>query len=459
MPRNSSVSAKNVAVIGTGYVGLPLCVLLRRSNHNVLGYDASAQKIASLNNGISYIGDVENHELRGISFTADPKDIKASDVHIICVPTPVGEDFNPDLTILRSVVKTLETYARSGCLIICESTVGVGDTDALFTNLVNKGCRVCHSPERIDPGRKYPNYKDIPKVIGGMDEISTHRGVQFYQTVFKTVVAVRSAKHSEAVKLLENSFRAINISFINEFSNYCDNADLNVNEIIDAASTKPYGFMEFRPWVGVGGHCIPVDPHYLIKSQPIMEWPLLSEAMTEMHSRPSNLANVELKKKESKLNKVLVCGVSYKPDIADVRDAPQKEFIETMLENNVDVHFYDPIVESYMGLTKQNSLDNAHTYDKVYVMHQHSNHDYSSLDNLSNVQSFVSKRKLHEKFNKLDNKPKSKPSLEDQIKSLSHTNSNEINKQVFAMNPTLFDLQRRDSSHVLSSFSFDLESF
>eukprot|EP00121_Abeoforma_whisleri_P007675 Awhi_evm1s7013 len=156
-------------VIGTGYVGLPLCVLLKKSNHKVLGYDANAEKIKSLNNGISYIGDVEDHELEGICFTADSKDIESSDVHIICVPTPVGDDFNPDLTILRSVVKTLETYARDGSLIICESTVGVGDTDALFTNLLNKGCRVCHSPERIDPGRKYPNYKDIPKVIGGMD--------------------------------------------------------------------------------------------------------------------------------------------------------------------------------------------------------------------------------------------------------------------------------------------------
>eukprot|EP00121_Abeoforma_whisleri_P002505 Awhi_evm1s2249 len=193
-----------------------------------------------------------------------------------------------------------------------------------------------------------------------------------------------------------------------------------------------------------------------------MEWPLLTDAMTEMHNRPSNLANVELEKKETKLNKVLVCGVSYKPDISDVRDAPQKEFIETMLENNVDVHFYDPLVESYMGLTKVDSLKDAGCYDKVYVMHQHTNYDYSALENLSNVQSFVSKKKLHEKFGPSDEKLRSRPSLDDQIKSLRKINSKESNNQKYInkkMNPTLFNLQRRDSSHVLSSFSFDLQSF
>jgi UDP-N-acetyl-D-glucosamine dehydrogenase len=225
-------------------------------------------------------------------------------------------------------------------------------------------------------------------VVGGVNVESTIAAHSFYSTVFTSVVPVRNSDHSEAVKLLENSYRAVNISFINEFADFCETADLNVNAVVDAASTKPYGFTPFRSWIGVGGHCIPVDPHYLIGSDPNLKWPILSNSMEAMHSRPHKLAQARVADK--KLRKVLVCGVSYKPNVSDTRDAPQSSFVQTLKENNVAVDFYDPLVETFEGLERVTNLSDVDEYDRVFIMHKHDTckAELENLRGLPNVEFF-----------------------------------------------------------------------
>ena len=378
----------NVTVIGNGYVGLPLCVLMKDCGHNVTGFDLNTDRVASHSKGKSTIDDVEDHELEGIAFTSDPADIENNDVYVICVPTPVTDNKMPDLKFVNSVKETLRTHAKPGALIILESTVGVGDTRRVFKDMCANGFHVANSPERIDPSRKVPTLQDIPKVVGGVNPESTMVAFSFYNTVFTSVVPVRNSDHSEAVKLLENSYRAVNISFINEFADFCGTTDLEVNDVIDAASTKPYGFSPFRSWIGVGGHCIPVDPHYLIGSDPNLNWPILSSSMDSMHARPGKLAQERMK--ESNLQTVLVCGVSYKPNVSDTRDAPQSDFVCALKENGVKVEFYDPLVDCFEGLERKTNLSDIEKYDRVFVMHKHKicNGELEQLRGLPNVEFF-----------------------------------------------------------------------
>jgi len=360
-----------VAVIGNGYVGLPLCVLIKECGHIVTGMDANTAQVDCHNQGKSTIDDVQDDELEGIVFTSNPDDIADNDVYVICVPTPVDDKKMPDLRYVNAVKNMLEKTAKPGSLIILESTVGVGDTRRVFKDMCSHGYFVANSPERIDPARKVPTLQDVPKVVGGVNPESTKAAFDFYATVFTSVVPVRNSDHSEAVKLLENSYRAVNISFINEFADFCETADLNVNAVVDAASTKPYGFSPFRSWIGVGGHCIPVDPHYLIGSDPSLSWPILSSSMDAMHSRPRKLAEARVSSAKETLRKVLVCGVSYKPNVSDIRDAPQSSFVHSLQEKGVTVEFYDPLVEAFEGLHRVTSLADVDDYDRVFVMHKH----------------------------------------------------------------------------------------
>jgi UDP-N-acetyl-D-glucosamine dehydrogenase len=385
-------SPSKVTVIGNGYVGLPLCVLMKDCGHTVTGLDANKAQVERHNQGISTIDDVEDHELDGIAFTSDPTDIQDSDVYVICVPTPVTENKMPDLRYVNAVKQMLEKHAKQGALIILESTVGVGDTRRTFKDMCSRGFLVANSPERIDPARKVPTLQDVPKVVGGVNPESTSAASAFYSTVFTSVVPVRNSDHSEAVKLLENSYRAVNISFINEFADFCGTVDLNVNDVVDAAGTKPYGFSPFRSWIGVGGHCIPVDPHYLLGSDPSLSWPILSSSMDAMHSRPSKIAQARVSGSKKKLERVLVCGVSYKPNVSDTRDAPQSDFVRTLQENNVKVDYFDPLVETYQDLKRVEDLscDVVDEYDQVFVMHKHETcrHALESLRGLPNVEFF-----------------------------------------------------------------------
>mmetsp|Transcript_16470 Transcript_16470/g.13314 ORF Transcript_16470/g.13314 Transcript_16470/m.13314 type:complete len:380 (-) Transcript_16470:28-1167(-) len=375
-----------VCVVGNGYVGLPLAVLTKQSGHQVIGFDADPKKVEMLQSGVSPIDDVMDSELEGLTFTNQPELIQDCDVYIICVPTPVNENKTPNLRIINAVKRTLSEHAKRGSLIILESTVGVGDTRKVFGDFVELGFTVANSPERIDPSRKKPTLHEIPKVVGGLNAESTKVASAFYQSVFAEVVPVTSAEHSEATKLLENSFRAVNISFINEFADFCKMSGLDTDHIIDAASTKPYGFTPFRSWIGVGGHCIPVDPHYLIESTPGMKWPILESSMDAMHARPARLASERI---DPSTQKVLVCGVSYKPNVSDVRDAPQAEFIKELLKNKIQVEYYDPLVESYMDLEKVTDLSRVEDYDKVFIMHEHDCcPELRAIRTLDNVEAF-----------------------------------------------------------------------
>lgn len=377
-----------VCVIGNGYVGLPLCVLMKDCGHIVTGLDANKDRVEKHSQGKSTIDDVEDNQLEGIAFTTEPEEIEDNDVYVICVPTPVTDAKMADLKYVVAVKEMLYKHAKPNSLIILESTVGVGDTRRTFKDMCSQGFRVANSPERIDPARKVPTLQDVPKVVGGVDPESTEAAYSFYCTVFTSVVPVKNSDHSEAVKLLENSYRAVNISFINEFADFCGTADLNVNAVVDAASTKPYGFSPFRSWIGVGGHCIPVDPHYLLGSNPSLSWPILSSSMEAMHARPHNLAQKRVE--EHKLDKVLICGVSYKPNVSDIRDAPQSDFVNTLKKNNVMVEFFDPLVEAFEGLEKVDNLLDVDQYDRVFVMHKHNvcKEELEGLRGLSNVEFF-----------------------------------------------------------------------
>ena len=239
-----------------------------------------------------------------------------------------------------------------------------------------RGIHLAHSPERIDPGRKFPSLIDIPKVVGGIDEVSAQKAVEFYETVFTRVVQVKNSEHSEAAKLLENCYRAVNISFANEFANFCDTAGLDVKDIVHAASTKPFGFSPFRSWIGVGGHCIPVDPHFLMASSASGDkkeaWPILSATMEAMHERPRRLARERFNNMKQ-MQRVLVCGVSYKANVSDTRGAPQHAFVQVLKDLGVEVDFYDPLVQSFQDLRKIDDLSDAvvESYDAIYVMHKH----------------------------------------------------------------------------------------
>jgi UDP-N-acetyl-D-glucosamine dehydrogenase len=376
-----------VCVIGNGYVGLPLCVLMKDCGHAVIGFDVNTAAVVSHNQGKSTIDDVDDHQLEGIVFTSDPAETEDCDVYVICVPTPVTDKKMADLKYVMSVKQTLLKHAKPGSLIILESTVGVGDTRRVFKDMASSGFLVANSPERIDPGRKFPTLQNVPKVVGGLTPESTAAAHAFYSSVFTSVVPVRNSEHSEATKLLENSYRAVNISFINEFADFCGAEGLDVNNIVDAASTKPYGYSPFRSWIGVGGHCIPVDPHYLLGSNPAVEWPILQSSMDAMHARPGKLARARVDKL---MKKVLVCGVSYKPDISDIRDAPQSSFVQALKDENVEVHFFDPLVGAFEGLEKVDSLEDAASYDRVFVMHKHERcrTELEALQSLPNVEFF-----------------------------------------------------------------------
>jgi UDP-N-acetyl-D-glucosamine dehydrogenase len=360
---------------------------MKDCGHAVIGFDVNAAAVASHNQGKSTIDDVEDHQLEGIEFTTDPGDTEDCDVYVICVPTPVTENKMADLKYVMSVKQTLIKHAKPGSLIILESTVGVGDTRRTFKDMAGNGFLVANSPERIDPGRKFPTLQDVPKVVGGVNPESTAAAFRFYSSVFTSVVPVRNSEHSEATKLLENSYRAVNISFINEFADFCGAEGLDVDNIIDAASTKPYGYSPFRSWIGVGGHCIPVDPHYLLGSNPSVEWPILQSSMDAMHARPGKLARARIDKLT---RRVLVCGVSYKPNISDIRDAPQSSFVKALMDENIEVHFFDPLVDSFEGLHKVDNLKDASSYDRVFVMHKHEQckTELEGLGALPNVEFF-----------------------------------------------------------------------
>ena len=353
----------NICIVGLGYVGLPLGVTFAKA-HRVYGFDMDTEKISLLNQGHSYIEDVPSEkftELLNKTFipTADPQCIEQSEFVIICVPTPLDEKKCPNLQFVKSACETIKDHMKKGQIIILESTTYPGTTEEVVIPILEKsGLKagkdfgVAYSPERIDPGNLYYTTENTPKVVGALTKEDLDRTVAVYSSVIEPVVPVRDIKTAEASKILENVFRAVNIALINEITLIFEPMGINVWEAIKAASSKkPPTFMPHYPGIGVGGHCIPVDPYYLAwKAKKVGHLARLIELSGEinnympMHTLYMVLNSLKGRRKIEEA-KVAVFGVAYKKDISDVRESPALTLIELLTDYGVYVVFYDPHVE------------------------------------------------------------------------------------------------------------------
>ena len=370
-----------VGIIGLGYVGLPLAVEVARSGFRVLGFDISESVCAGINRGESHVEDVppdvlSRHVKDGqVCATTDFKRLGECDTISICVPTPLNKTKDPDLSYVVAAAESIRDTLRPGQLIILESTTYPGTTREVLLPIfenggqsVGKDFALCFSPERVDPGNPTWQTRNTPKVIGGITPLCNELALAFYGKVFDTMVPVQSPEAAELVKVYENTFRMINIALANELAQACDKLGLDVWGVIEAAATKPFGFMKFTPGPGLGGHCIPLDPHYLSWKMRTLQFKtrmieLASEINAEMPAYVVRKAADALneRSKAVKGTKVLVLGVAYKKNIGDLRESPALDIIRLLQEKGASVQFHDPHVDSID--------DDGHTLLKGLPLH------------------------------------------------------------------------------------------
>ena len=391
----------DVAVIGLGYVGLPLAIQATSSNLKVYGYDIDENKISNYNLGKSTIEDISDKQLeasleKGLFLSSDPKYLSESETIVISVPTPLT-DYQPDLSYVKAAAETIAKNITKNQIIILESTTYPGTTVEVLIPAIEEISNlkagvdffVGYSPERIDPGNDTWNFKNTPKVISGINDESLSKIENFYEQIIDSVVRVSGTKEAEMVKLLENTYRHVNIALINELAILCNMLEIDIWEVVNAAKTKPFGFESFRPGPGVGGHCIPVDPNYLsFKTRQIGKPVRFVELAQEINnSMPSYvvsrlLEKMNLLEKPFKNSKILILGVAYKKDIGDVRESPAIGIIENLFERGVNVKYYDPFVDSILVnkkyVEKEDSFDNINKYDLVLVHTAHT--DFENFD-------------------------------------------------------------------------------
>jgi len=355
-----------VAIIGMGYVGLPLAVEFGRVGFKVAGIDISEKKVKTINAGKSDVDDIKDFEvkelvdLKRLSCTSDFSVLKNASVVIICVPTPLNKTKDPDVSFILDATSGIAKYLHKGQLIILESTTYPGTTEELIKPkleenglMVGKDFFLAFSPERVDPGNPKYTTQNTPKVVGGTTQNCLKVVQTFYEQVIVQVVPVTSTKAAEMVKLLENTYRSVNIALVNEVALMCDRLGIDVWEVIDAASTKPFGFMRFYPGPGLGGHCIPIDPHYLSwKLKSLNYYARFIELAGDINSRmPEYVVEkiaAALNTKKISINgaNILVLGVSYKKDISDLRESPALDVIRLLQEKGAKVSYCDPYVAS-----------------------------------------------------------------------------------------------------------------
>ena len=400
---------RDVAIVGAGYVGLPLARVFADAGKRVLLVDVDAGRVAQLNRGESYIEDVASETLGPlvtdgrVRATTDYDELRDADAILVALPTPLSRQREPDLRILVAAAEEIAKRLRPGHLVVLESTTYPGTTreQVLPVLEMGSGLRAGHdfhlafSPERVDPGREDWTTKTVTKVVGGIDEGSTAAAVALYSSAIDVVHPVSSPEAAELTKLLENIFRSVNIALVNELAQLCDRMNIDVWEVIDAAATKPFGFMPFKPGPGLGGHCIPVDPFYLTwkareygfytefielagkvnESMPYYCRSVVSQALN--HSRQRSL----------KGSRILVLGVAYKPDISDTRESPAVKLISLLKNAGADVDYHDPHVPSFEenGITMRSSSLDPAAYDCVVIVTNHSGIDYERLVDDANL--------------------------------------------------------------------------
>lgn len=400
-----------VGVIGLGYVGLPLALEFAKAGYTVYGFDINEKKVQDLLNGESYIIDVPSDEITAVvkskNFipTTDFSLISILNTVSICVPTPLTKSQDPDMSYVISAASTIKSYMHPGLLITLESTTYPGTTEDLIEKeleidgyKVGEDYFLCFSPERVDPGNKKFNTKNTPKVLGGTTSVCTELGVIIYSTIIERIVPVSSPKVAEMSKLLENTFRSINIAFINEMAMLCDKLGIDIWETIDAASTKPFGYMKFTPGPGIGGHCIPLDPMYLSwKAKEVNFYSRFIELAQEVNK---TMPSYVLSKVGEALNnvskpirgsKVLILGMAYKPDIDDLRESPSLEVYELLKSSGAEIEFHDPHAKSFIdknGVIVHSSVLNYNgisDYDCVLLLTNHTAFDYKQIEEYSQL--------------------------------------------------------------------------
>jgi len=384
-----------VTVVGQGYVGLPLAIASVQAGHTVFGLDHNESKISLLISGHSIIEDLADDVIKKsidsklFLPTTDEAVISSSDLVLICVPTPLSDDHKPDLTLLIDAITTVGKKIKSGTLVIVESTIEPGTCrNTLLPILLKESglklgeVEIAYSPERIDPSNKKWGIRNTPKLVAGLTDDSAKRASEFYGRFIESIIICSSLEIAETAKLLENSFRFINISFVNELAIFCQKIKIDVNEVISAAATKPYGFMPFFPSIGVGGHCIPVDPLYLANAANAAGAPsrLIGLADQINQEMPGYfVGRAEEKIGGLKDKKVLVVGVSYKPNVADTRESPVEALISGLRGKGAHVTWHDDLVKVWKG---EKSVALSSDFDLAIIA---TPHDYLDLSKLGNV--------------------------------------------------------------------------
>ena len=362
---NNSSNFSKIAVVGLGYVGLPLAVEFAKNGIKVVGIERNPNRVKAVNSGRSYIDDIPDRILSDIvkkgnlKAFSDFKNIEDAQAVVICVPTPLTKNKTPDISYIVSVSKKIAKFLKKGMLVVLESTTYPGTTEEVVLPILaetglkpGKDFYLAFSPERIDPGNSKYHTGDIPKVVGGINEKSTEIAAKLYELIVPGVFKVSSPKTAEMTKLLENTFRLVNVALVDELALLSEKIGINIWEVIEAAKTKPYGFMPFYPGPGIGGHCIPIDPFYLLwkAKEYDVDISFIELAGKVNDSMPEYIVNkisyaLNSRKKSINGSKILILGVAYKKDIADTRESPALKIISHLLKWGADISYYDPFVK------------------------------------------------------------------------------------------------------------------
>jgi len=401
----------NIGIIGLGYVGLPLAVTFNEAGYKVYGFEKSQEKADFLNDGVSYIQDVPTSRVKlfvnskKLSASTDFSALKNCDVVIICVPTPLAKSQDPDLSYIVAATESVAGNIKAGQLIVLESTTYPGTTREVMLPYLEAGVQkltgkagkcgedffLTFSPERVDPGNGKFNTFNTPKVVGGATDACGDLGALLYSQILQKVIRVSSPETAEMVKILENTYRAVNIGLVNEIAIICEKLGLDVWEVIEAAATKPFGFMPFYPGPGLGGHCIPIDPSYLSwKMRSLNYQTRFIELATSINrSMPAFCVDkvataLNMDRKSLNGSKVLVMGAAYKKDIDDMRESPSIDIIHNLQQRGAEVDYYDPFVPevNYDGIDMKSvgwSDDLGSKYDCVVISTDHTNVNYRAL--------------------------------------------------------------------------------
>ncbi|WP_236619607.1 nucleotide sugar dehydrogenase [Bacillus sp. 1NLA3E] len=397
-----------IAIIGLGYVGLPLAQLFLQNQHVVYGIDYDVKKVAAINNGKSYLSDFKDKDIEkmvqtGNFFVSNSYEaISNAEAIILCVPTPLSEDDTPDISYIENAISKSLPFLKNEQLVILESSTYPGTTEEIIVPLISQNKKftigndffVAYSPERIDPGQKQFGLHQIPKIVGGVTQKCTERAKSIYETIFKSVVTVSSPKVAEMSKLVENTQRLLNISLMNELAMFCDKMEINLWEVIEACSTKPFGFTPYFPGPGIGGHCIPVDPLYLLWKAEKHHSELASiKVAHEINQRMPQFVLEKIAKhikKPLSTANLFVIGVTYKKDVNDIRESKALDILTSLMELGANVDYHDPFIpQLYVKNAELQSTplssEKLKAADCILILTDHSYIDYDMILEESNL--------------------------------------------------------------------------